>query len=188
MRRLSVLLLLLAVPPALFAAEPRPKRDEMVNNPPFANWSQFPVGTSVTQRETVTLSDGSKVQQEITSKLVEKSAAKVVVETSMTDKSGETAEESRSVTTYPAKVKMSQVDTPDSATASITEGKDTLEVKGKKVDAEWVEVVTKSGDQIETQKLWTAREIPGGIIKRTVTRKTGDKIVSQSQLDLVEFK
>jgi hypothetical protein len=188
MRLLPALLAVFVVPAAVLAAESQPKPDDIVNNPPFAHWSAFAVGTSVTQQETVNLSDGTKLQESITSKLVEKTKDKVVVETSTKDKSSGAAEETKTVTTFPAKVKMSQVNTPDSAMTSVTEGKETVDVKGKKVDAEWVEAVIKSGDEVTTEKVWTARDIPGGIVKRTLTRKQGDKVVSDSVLELVEFK
>ena len=73
------------IPSALNAAEPKPKPDEMVNNPPYAHWSAFKPGTRVTQREVVTLPNGDKIQQVITSKLVKREKDKVVVETTMTE-------------------------------------------------------------------------------------------------------
>ena len=183
----AMLLAMLAVPVTLFAAETQPKPDDMVNNPPFAHWSAFKPGTAVTQRETITLSDGTKLTQDITSKLLEKNKEKVVVETSYKESGGGVTDQEKTVTAYPAKVKMSQVDTPDAMLASITEGTEKVTVKGKEVDAEWVEAVSKEGDEVVTEKIWTARDIPGGIIKRTITRKKGDKVVSESVLEVLEF-
>ena len=93
------------------------------------------------------------------------------------------AERTKTVTTFPAKVKMSQVDTPADASVSVTEGSEEVEVKGKKVTSEWVQAVTHNGDEVTTEKVWTARDIPGGLIKRTVTRKKGDTVVSDSTLE-----
>ena len=89
---LLLLAILLAAPAAARAAEPKPQVGDLVNNPPYAHWSAFKPGTSVTQREVV------------------------------------------------------------------------------------------------TEKVWTARDIPGGIIKRTVTRKQGDTVASDSVLELVGYK
>jgi hypothetical protein len=61
-------------------------------------------------------------------------------------------------------------------------------VKGKKIAAEWLEVVHKQGDEVWAEKRWTAREIPGGLIKRTLVRKRGDQVLSESVLEMVEFK
>jgi hypothetical protein len=188
MRYVLAFLAAVIAPLAVSAAEPQPKPDEMVNNPPFAHWSSFAPGTTVTQKETVSLSDGSKVEQVITAKLLEKTKEHVVVETTVNVTGGGVVEKATTATTYPAKVKMSQADTPDSAMESITEGKEEVDVKGKKVTAEWVEAVTKNGDEVSTTKVWTAQDIPGGIIKQTLVRKKGDKVLSESVLELVEFK
>jgi hypothetical protein len=192
--RVAVLLLavLLAAPGSIGAAEAKPKPDEMVNNPPYAHWSAFKPGTTVTQREVVKLSNGTTLEQTIATKLISRDKHKVVIETSMTEgegagKSGP-AESTKTLTTFPAKVKMSEVDTPAEASVAVTEGAEDVDVKGKTVNAEWVEAVTHNGDETTTEKVWTARDVPGGIIKRTVTRKKGDTVVSDSVLELFQFK
>jgi len=191
--RAAVLLLavLLAVPAALSAAEPKPKADEMVNNPPYAHWSAFKPGTSVTQREVVTLGNGTKLEQKITTKLIKREKDKVVVETTMTGDAlanGKLVESTKTITSFPAKVKMSDVDTSNDASMTVTEGTEDVDVKGKKVSTEWVEAVSKNGDWVVAQKEWTARDVPGGLIKRTITQKRGDTVVSDSVLELVEYK
>ena len=163
----------------------KPKPDEMVNNPPYAHWSALKPGATVTQREVVSLPDGRKLEHVITHKLVQKNKQRAVVETTVKENIPGMVETSRTVTSYPAQVKMSEAGTAD---VSVTEGKEEVTVKGKKVDAEWVEAVTKHGDEVWTEKMWTARDIPGGIIKRTLTRKRGDAVLSESVLEVVEFK
>jgi len=192
MRRAVSVVTALLIPITVLAAGPRPKPEETVNNPPFAHWSLFPKGTRVTQREVVTLADGSTIQHDITATLIEKTKEKVVVETAIkitgTGSAGSGAVDNQTtVTTYPAKVKMSAADTPREAMESVTEGTEQVDVKGKKVDAEWVEAVMKNGDETVIEKMWTARDIPGGIIKRTIIRKKGDKVTSQSTLEMIEF-
>jgi len=164
-----------------------PKMDEMVNNPPFAHWSSFSVGTVVTQKETVTLPDGAKLEMVKTYKLLEKAKDKVVVEGKFTQTGAAGSNATTSVDTYPAQVKRQEVDTPASM-ASVTEGKETIDVKGKPVEAEWVEAIVKSGDETATEKVWTAQNIPGGIVKQTLVKRKGDTVVSQSVLELVEYK
>ena len=59
---LLLLAVLLAAPGLSGAAEPKPQPSEMVNNPPYAHWSAFKPGTSVTQKEVVTLANGTKLE------------------------------------------------------------------------------------------------------------------------------
>ena len=185
MWHVGLMLIALITPLVAHAAGPKP--DDMVNNPPFAHWSSFPVGTAVTQKETVTLPDGSKLEMVKTFKLLEKSKEKVVVEGKFTQTGAAGSNQTTSVDSYPAQVKRQDVDTPASM-ASVSEGKETVDVKGKPVEAEWVEATVKSGDEVSTEKVWTAQNIPGGIIKQTLVKKKGDKIVSTSVLELVEYK
>ena len=186
MRGEWLLIVALAVPLNAWAADPGP--DEMVNNPPYANWSAFKPGTKVVQKETVTLADGSKVVLDQTFKLVERTKQKVVVEIDVKQSGAGAMESSKTVVSYPAMVKRSDADTPRDQSGSITEGKEQVDFKGKKIEAEWLEVSSTSGDEITTEKIWTARDVPGGIVKQTMTKKKGDKVISDSVLELVEFK
>src|SRR5262245_29399453 len=170
------------------AQSARPGPDEMVDNPPFANWAQFKPGTIVMQKEVVSLPDGRKLEQLITYKLVQKNKEHVVVESKVKDKAGGATERHRRLHTYPARVKMGDVRTETGPDVSVTEGKEEMTVKGRKLAVEWVEAVTRSGDDVWTEKMWTAREIPGGIVKQTVVHKRGDKLVTESVLEMIDFK
>jgi len=176
---------------ALFLTSPAsaadPKPDDMVNNPPFANWSMFKPGTTVTQKETVSLPDGSKVEMIKTLKLMRRSKDSVVVQTTITEHGHVAGESTVTTSTFPAMVKMSEVNSPPDA-AAVTEGKETLDVKGKKVDTEWYEAVSTFGGNVTTDKAWTARDIPGGVVKETITQKEGDKVLSESLLEVVDWK
>jgi hypothetical protein len=170
--------------------EPPPKTGDMVNSPPYAHWSQFRPGTSVTVREVVTLPDGSVGEAVITSTLISKSKDKLQVETLVTTGGAKSwtaaSEKTRTTTEYPAKVRFEQFQTPISTGYSVREGKELLEVKGKKVETEWVEATTTIGDETTVEKMWTAKEIPGGVVKRAVTQKKGAQVV-QSSTELVKY-
>ena len=166
----------------------KPGPNEMVDNPPFANWAQFKPGTTVMQKEIVSMPDGSKIEQMITHKLVQKNKERVVVETIVKDKMAGTEESTRETKVYPAKVKMSEVNTESGPDVAVTEGKEEMTLKGKKLAVEWVEAVTKSGDDVWTEKMWTAKEIPGGVVKQTLLHKRGDKVLTESVLEMIEFK
>lgn len=173
-------------------AEDKPKPDDLVNNPPYENWSSFPVGTSVSQKETIQLNDGTTVAIDIVSKLLQKTKESVVVETSMGEagasaKTGDAAA-STTTTTFPAKVKMSQVNSPADASLSVTEGTEAFSYLGKTVTAEWTSAVARNGDEVTEDKMWTLKDVPGGILRQTIVKKKGGQVVSSSTTELVTVK
>ncbi len=174
------------------AAAPPPKPGDLVNNPPFAHWSQFAVGTTVAQKEVVTLADGTTAENVIAMKLLSKSKDNVVVEAVVTaggaGKRAGAVEETKTVSEYPAKVKFENASTPAAAGYSITEGKELVTVKGKEIEAEWVEATATNGGETVVEKVWTAKEIPGGIVKQTVKRSGAGKSASDSVLEIVTYE
>ncbi len=170
------------------AQSARPGPDEMVDNPPFANWTQFKLGTIVMQKEVVSLPDGRKLEQLLTYKLVKKNKDDVVVESTVKDRTAGATDSTRMLNTYPARVRMRDVSTERGPDVAVTEGKEEMTVKGRKLAVEWVEAVIRGGDDVWTEKMWTAREIPGGIVKQTLVHKRGDKVVSESVLEMTDFK
>ena len=36
--------------------------------------------------------------------------------------------------------------------------------------------------------MWSAREIPGGVVKETIVRKKGDQVLSDSLMEIVRIK
>ena len=98
------------------------------------------------------------------------------------------ADETKSLTTYPAKVKFEDIHTPESGGYSVTTGKEDLDVKGKMTEVERVEASTTNSDGTVTEKDWYTVDVPGGLVKQTVTKKKGDKVSSQSTLQLVDMK
>jgi hypothetical protein len=180
--------LILGLACSVGAQSARPGPDEMIDNPPFANWAQFKPGTIVRQKEVVSMSDGRKLEQLITYKLVQKNKDRVVVESTVQDKTAGATESTRAVNTYPARIKMKDVSADTGPDAAVTEGKEEMTVKGKTLAVEWVQAITKNGDDVWTEKMWTAREIPGGIVKQTIVHKRGDTLVTESLLEMIDFK
>src|SRR5215467_16375842 len=84
------------------AQSARPGPDEMVDNPPFANWAQFKPGTIVMHREVVSMPDGRKLEQLITYKLVQKNKDRVVVESTVKDTGAGATDSTRTLNSYPA--------------------------------------------------------------------------------------
>jgi hypothetical protein len=182
-----------AAPPADKPADgqpAQPKAGELVNNPPYAHWSQFKPGASVTVKEVDTLADGSASEIVITSKLLSKSKSKVRVETIVTvagaGNSSSAVERTQTVEDYPAKIRYEQSQSPNTAGYAVTEGKESVTFKGKAVDAEWVEATATNGDETTVEKVWTARDVPGGVVKETMTKTRGAQVV-RSSTELVDY-
>lgn len=182
-RTVAALVGLLSSPVALAQGSTAPpKAGDMVENPPYAHWVQFKAGASATVKDRVTMGDGSIIESTITSKLVTKSKEGVKVETIVTSGVGGVGvkglERSTTSTWFPAMVKYDVTQNSPSAGYTVTEGKEIVDVKGKKVETEWVEATSTNGDESSVEKVWTAKEIPGGVVKRTMTKKKGTGSVS----------
>jgi hypothetical protein len=178
----------LAVGVVLAGAQTTPRPDELVNNPAYAHWARFKRGTTVVQKQTVTLSDGRTIEHDITVRLAEKSKDKVVIETTQTPTMDGMVSSTRTFTTFPAKVRMERVQTPRATLDSFTEGEEDITVQGKKLTAHWIEAATKAGDEITTRKVWSVWEIPGGVVKETIVRKKGEQVLSDSSLQVMKIK
>ena len=176
--------------PAKPATSPKP--GDIVTNPAYAHWAHFAVGTSITHKEAVTLADGTLVESLMTAKLVSKSKHKLTVETTVVAvdaaKRSGAADEVKTLTTYPARVKFEDIHTADSGGYSVTQGKEVVDVKGKMTEVEWVEASTTNHDGSVTEKDWYSIDIPGALVKQTVTKKKGDQVASQSTLEVVDIK
>ena len=167
---------------------PSPASQELVNNPAFAHWAGFKRGTTILQKQTVLLSDGRKIEHDITVRLAEKTRDKVVIETTMAPTMDSMVSSTRTFTTFPAKVRLERAQTPRSSLDAFTEGEELMAVAGRNVNAHWVEAVSRAGDETSTRKVWSAREIPGGVVKETIVRKKGDQVLSDSILQIVSIK
>jgi hypothetical protein len=184
----TVLIGSLALSATLAGAQATPQPHELVTNPAFAHWAGFKRGTTVNQKQTITLAGGRRIEHEITVRLVEKSPDKVVIETIQTPSMNAMVSLTRTYTTFPARVLMGDVHTPRSGLESFTEGEEGMTVAGKKVTAHWVKAVTRNGDEVATRTVWSAREVPGGTVKETMVRKRGDQVLSDSRLEVVGIK
>ena len=171
------------------AAQPAtPQPHELVTNPAFAHWAGFKRGTTVTQKQTITLTGGRTIEHAITVRLVEKSKDTVVIETIQTPSMNAMVSQTKTYTTFPARVVLERAHTPRSSMESFTEGEEEVAVGRQKFTAHWVQAVTKSGEDVATRKVWSAREVPGGTVKETIVRKRGDEVLSDSLLEVVRIK
>ena len=148
-------------------AQTTPRPDELVNNPAFAHWARFKRGTTVIQKQTVTLSDGRKIEHDITVRLAEKTRDKVVIETTQTPTMDGMVSSTRTFTTFPAKVRMERVQTPRATLDAFAEGEEPVTVRGQTFTAHWVEAATKAGDEVDDpQGVERAARCPAGSSRR----------------------
>jgi hypothetical protein len=193
--------LALLLPVAAAADDKDEKKDEKeVTNPFYKQWASFKVGTSARQREKVYLLDGSPESKRYpggiiikvtTYKLQEVTPEHVVLEAQTVDHDpGELIYHAPFKVVYPARVPLSEAQTPREQFVKHNEGeeKNIKLADGRVVNSTWVET-SYEHDGIEYyQKIWFSDEVPGGILKdRKIQRKAG-KEIQHSSITLIDFK
>jgi hypothetical protein len=167
---------------------------EMEDNPIYKHWSAFKVGASVTRREKVKFppesEEGQRYHQhtlikDTTYKLIESTPEKAVVEvTEMEHGRGSITESAPFKIIYLAKIKKGQ-GTPKEGYSKHEEKDVEVEIKGKTYKATLLETVHSSGNVTKARSVWLSDEIPGGILKDTYSQKEGDKVLSESSLEVL---
>jgi hypothetical protein len=131
---------------------------EDMDNPQYKAWSKCKPGAFVKFKMTTEVA-GTKTESEMTTKLVELSAEKAVVETAMVFGGNALPGAKQEI---PAKIKkvegQANVEKPK-------EGEEEIEVAGKKVKAKWVESTIDAGGTKTVSKVWMSDEVPGGTVK-----------------------
>lgn len=173
--------------------------DETRPNPPYKNWSAFNVGAYATLKSVLidhsnddpntidaTARPEGAFEQLSTYKLLSKSPEKVVIEQTDTDiEPGAEIEHSPAKITYPATV--SAAKPANTGVSGVKEGEEEVEVAGKQVKCHWVESTVKIGEETSSEKLWWSDDVPGGTVKKTTTKKQGDRVFFQRTLTLTGF-
>ena len=172
--------------------------DEMVTNPPFKHWSAFKVGATVTQKEKVRFAKdldeadyypNAVHEKDVTYTLLEVTPQKVVVQSTVTDYGvGSMIELASTKIIYPAEVVKEHVATSKSDIESFKEGDEDVKLLGKTIKCHWVDLMDKEGDESIQHKMWSSDEVPGGIVKDVKITKKGDKIVSESEIEVVSYE
>jgi hypothetical protein len=152
-----------------------------VANDTYTEWSRYKVGAFV-EMTTESDSSGNKSTVKMTTKLLELTPEKLVLEMTMVSKMG--AQE------YPMPAQKQDVpkmvEVPDVKAPEVKpeekpkEGSETIEVAGKKVACKTLESVTEVSGMKTTSKTWLTKEIPGGWAKQTskTEGKSGDFVVN----------
>ena len=178
MRR-SYAFLMLAVA-ALLAlpaiAEDAPKTKKIAN-PEYDNWAQFQVGAFVeitTESETM----GQKSTSTATTKLLELTKEKAVVETNMGIEGVPPMRRD-----VPKEIEVPDP-TPD---AKFKEGEETIDVAGTSMKCKTIESTTVTGDMTGTSKVWMSEQVPGRTAKMEVVSsgKVGDMVITSKATSTV---
>ena len=186
---LIALALLLAAVPAAAA----PEAGQTIDNPEFANWKAFKVGTSITHRMTAT-SGPTTSKMETTTRLKAKSDDKLVLTYSTVtyiaipgqdEQKVETPAQERTV---PAKLpKMAPPkETADMPKPEIKEGEETLKILGKDYKCTWIQSTLELNGMKTTSKTWMSAQVPGQMVK--MTSSTKGAVSSTSTTEVIALK
>ncbi|MBN2560732.1 MAG: hypothetical protein JXQ75_07375 [Phycisphaerae bacterium] len=160
--------------------------EDLVDSPEYKHWSQFKPG-SQSVFKTVSTMMGQKSESTMTTTLKELTAEYAIVEieivATIAGKNHTMPKQKRKV---PAKVSKEEAKKQLEPEGKIKEGKEDLEVAGKKIKTKWIEMVTKHGDSTMESKIWTSDEVPGQVVK-TLTKMKGPTTTTSEGI-LVKFK
>jgi hypothetical protein len=167
------------------------KADDLVENPEYTSWSKFKTGTSVSIKST-SLAAKKSIEVIITSKLIEVTPDKVVIETTslLKDKAKDfspPAEKREIPKLTPLPKGLSREDfAANKPRGTVEEGDETLKLAGLEIKTKWYKYQADvEGTKLEG-KLWVSREIPGLTVKGEMS--TSGNFSTSAKLELSEFK
>jgi hypothetical protein len=146
---------------------PAPKKK--IDNPQYADWSRFKVGAFV-EATIESDSSGSKSTAKMTTKMVELTAEKLVLEvTTVSKMAGQEFAMPAQKIEVPKILEIPDIKLPETKpedTPKVTEGSETIEVAGKKVACKTIESTGDMMGMKHWSKTWYTNEIPGGWAKQ----------------------
>ena len=161
---------------------------EEVENPQYTNWSKFPVGTSVTTRNIVS-NAGKSVTTTTTTKLISKTENSLILSTVISsDATGMLITNDpwektikRMFPLLPG-VDKTKIGRPQGAMAT---GMETIEILGKKYNAEWYETKAQTEAGPSLTRTWISMDVPNMILKSETEVKVADK---KGKIEITEIK
>jgi uncharacterized Zn-binding protein involved in type VI secretion len=168
----------LAASPAPARADDKPAAPpatKKIDNPTYTEWAKFKVGAFV-ETTTETTQMGQTSTMKSTTKLVELTADKAVIESSVVTMAG--GQEYAMPATKrdePKTIEVPDVKAPEPKDKPVVkEGEETIEVTGKKVACKTHEMTMDISGMKTWSKTWLTKEIPGGMAK--MESKTDGKV------------
>lgn len=180
----AVLLVGPAAPPSKAGA------GEMIDNPEYANWAQFKVGSFATVKHTSLMGEHKSVSLN-TQTLKSVAKDKIVVEMRI-EIEGLKQQIPPQTREIPAKIaKAAEPKTPttqpkDMPDVKAKEGDEVIEIDGRKIKTHWIESRTNMGEMITQSKVWNSEDVPGMIVK--LTARTEGVIQSTTESVLTKMK
>jgi hypothetical protein len=172
------------------------KKAETIPNPAYKHWSAFKVGTTVTVREKVKFPAESEEGQryhkgtlvkDITYTLTEVTPAKAVVTVVETEHARNHLQESAPFKMiYPAAIEKG-LGTPKESFAKHKQEDVEVKLSGKTYKATLIDTTHKLGGLTKMHQVWVSDDVPGGIVKDIRSEKDGEKIISESTLEVTSF-
>ncbi len=163
---------------------------EKVENPMYATWAKFKPGTSVTHKST-TSGAMFTAESTITTKLVEVTADKVVVEVTITSKAaGKEFQLPAMKQDYAKMVELpkgaKKEDFGKKPEGAVKEGTETLKIAGHEIKTKWYEIEVKKDGMEAKSKMWMSDDVPGSLVK--MESKVAAPIAAETKMELTEFK
>lgn len=168
-----------------------PSPGPIVANLDFANWSQFPEGTTVKIKSVTSRGKVETISIE-TFRLAKKTDYEVVIERQNTTERNDGSykavnppENRKYAKTFSLPNGMKEEDFAKPSLKAKSAGNETIEILGKKYDAEvftWTDH-TEAGDSVA--KIWRSKDMPGRMIKQTIEvagieTKTKEEVIELS--------
>lgn len=161
-----------------------------IENPTYTEWARFKVGAFVEMTNDSEVS-GNKSSTKMTTKLLEMTAEKLVLETTMVSKMGDQEYAlPASKQDVPKMLEVPDVKTPEpkpEEKPKVVEGSDTIDVAGKKVACKTTEIKYDNSGTKGWVKTWSTKEIPGGVARSESTSETkaGEMTISSKTTQTV---
>ena len=154
---------------------------EEVEAPLYTNWSKFPVGTTVTQKATMTQL-GKTITTTTVVKLIEKNDKHVLLtKVVSSDGTGQVITNDPIPTTirrmfpvFPG-VDKTKIGRPQGSQNS---GMECVEVLGRKYQAEWYETKSNTEAGPSLTRTWISMDVPDMLLKSRTEVKVADKVVN----------
>lgn len=180
---------LLAVPVLVAASAARaedPPAPKRIDNPTYASWAKFPVGTYV-KLETKTGVEGGSMTA--VHKLVELTADKAVIETTMTTAmAGQSFALPAQRRTEPKSIEVPAMPPTGAPKPEVKEGTGEVTTPAGTFSCRWAETKMVIQGTTSVSKVWQADNVPGGVVKMEATVNIAGMPPQNSTTTLIELK
>jgi len=160
--------------------------EEKMENPEYQNWARFKPGSYVVL-EMLNTAMGTTTESTMTQTLKALTPDKAVVETQIVaviaERSHRMPSQAREIPARLAKAEAEKQTTPE---GKVAEGEEELEIAGQRFKAKWVESEVRHGGHLIKTRVWTCQEMPGQVLKMTVSTK--GEMATTTESRVVKFK